>query len=530
MNALVRTSIFTLALIFSFILFIFILIGLYSEAYSVYVAIALTIAVNFSLWAIGPTISDFLYKHLYKAKLYTKEEFFVQNQELASFIDSVCISHNFSFPKIGIIDDKNPTAFTYGSTRNNARIIFTTGLLHYLNPKEQEIVIAHELGHIYHYDFVIMTIATTLVQILYEIYYVLSKSRSRSSGKKGSPLASIGFVAYIFYLVSSYLLLFLSRVREYYADQFAASITKNPHALTQALVKIAYGIVQAEDSPKAKRLLGATRNLGLIDTINAGFIGSIAYVSTDPQMVGEVMAFDIVSPWAKVLELSSTHPLTGKRIHKLETLAEQMGQQRLIDFNSVLQRLNINRNRLNNGFLLQVFIYFLPLILPLPGFFIFGIGGALIAFALGAIIKLNYRMRESATTSTTVFNQMRNPYASPMRGENIRLEGEIVGRGVPGFVFSEDAMFQDRTGILYLDYNSSLGFIGNILFAIKKIKTLIGQPVTAEGWFFRGLTQKIALRKITHHRETISSHPKLWGMIVNIFILIVGIFLLPLNY
>ncbi|MHA2343159.1 MAG: M48 family metalloprotease [Candidatus Hodarchaeales archaeon] len=49
------------------------------------------------------------------------------------------------------------------------------------------------------------------------------------------------------------IVLFLSRVREYYADSFSAEATGQPGALSRALVKIAYGMVK-EDSLNAEKM------------------------------------------------------------------------------------------------------------------------------------------------------------------------------------------------------------------------------------------------------------------------------------
>lgn len=529
MNPLVRASVITLGLIFSFILFILILAGLYTESLSLTSAISLTVVINFLCWILGPLISDFIYRVIYKVHFYSSEEFSRVNPDLYAFIDSVCKTYKFKFPKIGIISDRNPTAFTYGSTRNNARIIVTEGITHYLSPDEVKAVIAHELGHIHHADFIIMSIAVTLIQVLYELYFVLSKTKNSSRGKKG-PLALVGLISYIFYIISSYLLLYLSRVREYYADSFSAQVTKSPHSLTQALVKIAYGIVQAADTDSSKRLLESTRSMGILDVKNAGFISGLVYGSADPLVVAQVMSFDNLSPWAKILELSSTHPLTGKRILALENIAQNLGQQKMVDFEKALSGMQVDKAKLYKNFYFEIFIYFLPFLLPVPGFIFGGIGGAIIGFALGSILKINYQMREEPGIPSTVIAEMKNIYASPMRGKPVSFDGKIVGRGVPGYIFSEDLMFQDATGLMYLNYNNFLGWLGNILFALKAVKNLLGQNAKVEGWFFRGITQSLTLRKINSSQKTITSHPKIWFMVRNIFLLLLGTFLISLGF
>jgi Zn-dependent protease with chaperone function len=61
----------------------------------------------------------------------------------------------------------------------------------------------------------------------------------------------IGLAALIAYYIGIYLLLYLSRTREYLADAFSANKVE-PRHLASALIKIAYGIVAIEDTEAAK--------------------------------------------------------------------------------------------------------------------------------------------------------------------------------------------------------------------------------------------------------------------------------------
>jgi hypothetical protein len=188
--------------------------------------------------------------------------------------------------------------------------------------------------------------------------------------------------------------------------------------------------------------------------------------------------------------------------------------------------MKIDRGLLYKNFFTEVIIYFLPLFLPLPGLLLGGLGGALIGLAIGSILKINYQMREAQSAPSDVVSEMENVYASPMRGKPVLFDGQIVGRGVAGYMFSEDMMFQDRTGLMYLDYQDFYSDIGNIFFAMNQVKKLIGQNVKVEGWFFRGITQHLNLRKIHHREGVILSHPKIWFVVGNSILIAIGIFLI----
>ena len=172
---------------------------------------------------------------------------------------SLCIDNDLPIPKIGIIKDGTPQAYTYGRTPWSARVVLSEGLFEILDDEEVKAVLAHELGHIKHWDFVVMTVAQLVPIVLYQIYRVcddlMTSSRSRRSEKKQQGLVVAAAIAYIAYMISEYLVKFISRLREYHADKFSCYATRNPNALLTALIKIGFGVVKnKEDSNKQKRM------------------------------------------------------------------------------------------------------------------------------------------------------------------------------------------------------------------------------------------------------------------------------------
>lgn len=521
MNRLFWVSTLTLAVLASFVFFVVILILLYTDTVNIWLAIGLTIGINFLLWLIGPWITDHINKWFYKTHFLTKTEVEQAYPRIFQLISKVSAEKNFPFPKIGIIPDKNPTAFSYGSGRYNSRIVLTEGIFHFLSPQEIDAVVAHELGHVVNRDFIVMMIASTLVQILYEIYAVLRRARGR---KSGGPRA-ISLVAYVLYLIGTYILFYLSRTREYLADEFSARTT-SPADLANGLIKIAYGIVTAEDDDSTKRLLQSTRHLGIIDVKNAKHVGITSYIThNDPNMLTEVMVFDRVNPWAKLIELNSTHPLTGNRIDHLSDLSKMLGKPFSYDVDAAIERLKIDKSKLYANFSFGVFIYFAPVITFFTFLFLTPLALVPAGLALGLLIQIIYRFPFGKAFETTILDEMRNPYASPIRGKPVMLSGQVIGRGIPGYVFSEDMMYQDKTGLTFLDYNSLFGFVGNLFFALGKIKSLFGIPSRAEGWFYRGMSSLISLRYIQTEKEVVRSHPILWSLIFPLILIAISVYL-----
>lgn len=541
---LVIASISVLSLLFGFLAAI-VLLALYSANWvSGPVVVIGSIILNIGLWLGGPYITDWINRIMYKVKFLSREELKQTYPDLEQFIAEVTLRQNIPFPRIGYIDDDNPTAFTYGSAAYNARVILTKGLWTYLSPEELDAVVAHELGHIVHRDFIIMAIANTVLQILYEIYYItLHGRRSSNDSKGGSYLAVIGILAYIFYQIGFYMVLFLSRLRESYADEFAANVTGQPSLLSGALVKIAYGIVAKDegDESSSTRLLQSTRTLGIMGFRTAQQTGAIAKATNlDGAKIGRALLYDLVSPWAKLAELASTHPLTGKRLLRLDRIAQAMGITPIFDMDRIRQTEAVDNGRLWRGFVVGVMIGYLPVILLIntliagavgfllavtgvPNVVMIAAGLWLVLLGVGLIVRMFYRYSGGTAQDSDVLTLMSDLYASPVRGRPVAMAGTAVGKGQAGFIFAEDIIMQDKTGIVYIDYTSFWGLIGNMFFAWKKVKQIIGQSINVQGWFFRSNTQRVVLKNIDWNGTKIKSYARFWTFLGSAVIAIAAI-------
>ncbi|WP_436903737.1 histidine kinase N-terminal 7TM domain-containing protein [Halovenus halobia] len=151
---------------------------------------------------VGPWINDFIYGWLYGLEWISLDELRDRSPASAAVIEEVTAEYDYETPKIGYIDDRNPNAFTYGSGRYNARIVLTEGCFEFLDDEETASVMAHELGHITSRDFIIMTIANTIVQLLYLVAVYAWRIASTSGSAKNraaSALYAVGVLAYIFW-------------------------------------------------------------------------------------------------------------------------------------------------------------------------------------------------------------------------------------------------------------------------------------------------------------------------------------------
>ncbi len=88
-------------------------------------------------------------------------------------------------PKLAIVPDQTPNAFVFGRTTRGATLAVHEGLLKQLNQAEIRGVIGHELGHIKHKDFVVMTVLSSLPLIAYLIAQLTFRAAcTPTAGKK----------------------------------------------------------------------------------------------------------------------------------------------------------------------------------------------------------------------------------------------------------------------------------------------------------------------------------------------------------
>ena len=501
-------------------------------------AVLATVVVNAIIFFLSPFLMDLTQRWLYGTRWVDLAEIRRQSPESAQVIERVCQEHKLKHPRLGIIDDQNPTAFTYGSLPNTARLVVSRGLFTYLDDDEAATVYAHELGHIVHWDFALMTLAATLVQTMYLIY-VFGRRMSRGGGnsKAKDAAQSLAFAAYAFYIVGTYIMLYLSRTREYFADHFAAETTGNPNALSRALVKIAYGIVEeGQRSQEPSRLLEGTRALGIYDAKSANSTGTAYRVAASPERIGRVFLWDLFNPWGWWMELNSTHPLTGKRVRALSTYAEQLGLPTEFEMSQVVREgKGLSRQRLYGSFAIDLLLYsaetiglFVGLVigmlaLPMNGGFI---TGALVGLGIGMLVKRTVMFPDfNRAPQKDVLTLMSDPYASPLRGQPVKLDGKLIGRGDAGYSFGSDLKLQDKSGMIFLRYSSRFGPIGNFLFGASQVKELLGTSGSTLGWFRRGVAPWMDLIRYTSGGKVINSYHRFWSLVLGIGCIVLGLVL-----
>jgi heat shock protein HtpX len=218
---------------------------------------------------------------------------------LHAMIEKLCIQADLPKPKIAVADTDVPNAFAAGRSQKSATVCATTGIMRRLSPSELEGVMAHELAHVKHRDVLVMTIASffaSLAALILQFGFFFGGGHGGGDDENPSFIVIL-LVSFLVYVVSFFLMMALSRYREFAADRGAAIVTGRPSALSAALVKISSAVEQlpSRDLREAERL----------ERMNAFFIVPVRVKSA-------------------LQAIFSTHPPMEKRIERLQQLESQL--------------------------------------------------------------------------------------------------------------------------------------------------------------------------------------------------------------
>ena len=178
------------------------------------------------------------------------------------------------------------------------------------------------MSHIKNRDVLTITLLSVIPVILYRIawqFLFMGDRRDRSSGNT----ALIGLAAFTFYFVTNLLVLYASRVREYFADKGSIDLGNRPAWLASALYKLVYGsarmpkeAIKDVEGMKAffandpSRAMNELKDLRDLDLDKSGTISASELLALQNKTVR--LRFG-----DRMLELLGTHPNMLKRIKRL---------------------------------------------------------------------------------------------------------------------------------------------------------------------------------------------------------------------
>lgn len=305
-----------LGLMFAIVYALFVVAGEYLGVGSFMVYGILAIILLFIQYMIGPNIIE-----LTMGIRYVSEG---EEPELHEMVSELARNAGIKKPRIGVSKIQIPNAFAFGRSISDGRVCVTQGIRDLLSTDELRAVLGHEISHIKNRDVMVMTILSVIPIICW--YLAWSFMFSGGRGRDRANLFLIGLFAFFLYFVTNLLVLYGSRIREYYADRGSVELGNSPHYLASALYKITYAsakvprnaLKQAEgfkafflnDPSKA---MNEIRELRDLDMDMSGTI--------DREELSQLSSKEIkFSNTDKFMELFSTHPNMLKRIKYLSTL------------------------------------------------------------------------------------------------------------------------------------------------------------------------------------------------------------------
>jgi len=313
MFSLQMRMILLLAVLFGIIYAVVVMVGSAMGITNFYSYLFIALFFMFIQYMIGPKVVEWSMR-----VKYIKRE---DNPRLFAMVEDLARRANISMPRIAISDVAIPNAFAFGRSVSDGRVCVTQGITKLLNEEELKAVLGHELTHIRNWDVLTITLLSVIPMILYHIAWNFMFYGSRR--ERNSNTALVGLMAFLFYFITNLLVLYGSRVREYFADRGSVELGNRPAALASALYKLVYGAARmnpeslkevegfkaffANDPSQARREI---RELSQLDLDRNGSIDNseIALLRNQPLNLSFA---------DRLMELMSTHPNMLKRIKQL---------------------------------------------------------------------------------------------------------------------------------------------------------------------------------------------------------------------
>ena len=274
----------------------------------------IVVAINIGQWLFSPYIVD----AFYKVRALPEDE----NPKLHQTVNELSLKSGIAKPKLMISQIPLPNAFAYGSPLTGSRVAVTQGLLKELNEGEVEAVVGHELGHLKHRDVQTMMVVSFLPALFYYIGFSLMWSGNSRNRNEGGNSALFGIAFMAFSWVLNLFILYLSRLREYYADRHSVTVVENgAQKLSLGLARIVHTTHRTPRTQKEKQNLNAFKALFIADPDKAAADSAALTAEASSQsLVKEILAKEPTLT-DKIVEALSTHPNIVKRLRALQELS-----------------------------------------------------------------------------------------------------------------------------------------------------------------------------------------------------------------
>jgi heat shock protein HtpX len=241
---------------------------------------------------ISLAISKFMAKRAMGVKTIDPNKATGVERELVSRVQRLASSAGIPMPEVGIYQSPEINAFATGRSKSSSLVAVSTGLLNYMDDREVEGVLAHEVSHIANGDMVTMTLIQGVINsfvlffsiiVANLISNVLRQNSDSSESRNSSPFLDFMIrqvLMIVFGFLGSIVTSWFSRTREFRADAGAAKLAGR------------------------ESMIAALEKLQL-------------YVNAPQDKRGEAIASLKISDKSKIMALFSTHPPLSVRIEAL---------------------------------------------------------------------------------------------------------------------------------------------------------------------------------------------------------------------
>ncbi len=308
-----------IAALFSIIYMTIVLISTSMGVYNFGFYLLISVGLMVVQYMIGPKIIE-----------WTMQLRYIKREDLPKIwdmVESQARKANIPMPRVCVSASDVPNAFAFGRGINDGRVCVSAGIMRLLSDDELKAVIGHELSHIKNRDVLTITLLSVVPMIMYRIAWHFMFYGGRRDNRSGGNTIFIGLAAFLFYFITNLLVLYGSRIREYYADKGSVELGNKPEHLATALFKLVYGTAKFSDSRDMKevegmkaffindpsRALNEIRDLKQLDRDNSGTIDGAELLLIRNKYV-------TLSGTEKMMEFLSTHPNMLKRIKHLSDL------------------------------------------------------------------------------------------------------------------------------------------------------------------------------------------------------------------
>jgi len=244
--------------------------------------------------------------------------------DLHRMVDELAQAAGIPKPRIGVARVNIPNAFAFGRGVRDGRVCVTEGIMRLLTEEELRAVLGHEIAHLKNRDVLTIMMLSIIPMVLWYLAWSLMFSRR---SRDGANLALVGLGAFLLYFITNLLVLYGSRIREYYADRGSVKLGNKPHALASALYKLVYGSAQASKE-SLKQVEGCKAFFASDPSRARSEFSQLKEIDQD--LDGTIDADEIaalrskrpvIRTTDKMMELLSTHPNMLKRIKHLSELS-----------------------------------------------------------------------------------------------------------------------------------------------------------------------------------------------------------------